>query len=429
LNNLLATFYIKPAAVDQEGSIEFAHKSFGEFLFAERLKEAIEDWSKPGERRRGQYLVPDDQLQWEIYDLLGFGGLTPEITSYLMVMLEDSQEWQPIVLFERLNDFWERWCDGEFIDAPPENLPQKKMRSLREQMPDHETKLGLRQVDIYTGLNVLILLLSLHRYAQTQDTLKDKIHFYPSGNPTEHSRPLRLLNVSYYSNCVDIGGFRTIVGFALPCADLRRADLRSADLRSADLRRADLSSADLSSADLRRADLSSADLSSADLSSADLRSADLRSADLRSADLRGADLSSADLSSADLSSANLSSADLRSANLSSADLSSADLSNANLSSADLSSADLSSADLSSAGLSSANLRRANLSSADLSSADLSSAYLRSANLRRADLRSANLDDANLENVRWDQNINWEGVKGLETARNLPEALKQQLGLT
>jgi hypothetical protein len=104
LNNLLTTFYIKPASVDQEGSIEFAHKSFCEFLFAERLKKAIEKWLKPGERRRGEYLVSEEELHWEIYDLLGFGGLTPEITNYLMVMLQDSQEWQPIILFERLND-------------------------------------------------------------------------------------------------------------------------------------------------------------------------------------------------------------------------------------------------------------------------------------------------------------------------------------
>jgi NACHT domain len=103
LNNLLTTFYIKPAAVDQDGSIEFAHKSFGEFLFAERLKEAVEEWSKPAERKREPYLVSDKVLYEEIYDLLGFGGLSQEVYGYVMQMLEDSQEWQPVTLFER---FW-----------------------------------------------------------------------------------------------------------------------------------------------------------------------------------------------------------------------------------------------------------------------------------------------------------------------------------
>ena len=48
LNNLLTAFYIKPASGDKEGSVEFAHKSFGEFLFAERLKDTLEDWSQEG---------------------------------------------------------------------------------------------------------------------------------------------------------------------------------------------------------------------------------------------------------------------------------------------------------------------------------------------------------------------------------------------
>ena len=29
---------------DRVGAVEFAHKSFGEFLFAERIKCAFEDW-------------------------------------------------------------------------------------------------------------------------------------------------------------------------------------------------------------------------------------------------------------------------------------------------------------------------------------------------------------------------------------------------
>jgi uncharacterized protein YjbI with pentapeptide repeats len=389
LNNLLTTFYIKPAAVDQAGSIEFAHKSFGEFLFAERLKEAIEDWSKPGDRRRGKYLVPDDQLHWEIYDLLGFGGLTQEITSYLTVMLEDGQEWQPVILFERLNDFWERWCDGEFIDAPPEeNLPQRKMRLFREQMPDQEVKLGLRQVDVYTGLNILVLLLGLHRYAQNQDSLKDRIHFYPSGDQINHPLPSRLLQVIHYSDSLRLGNFNWIVGFTMNSADLSGADLRSADFRSVDLSNAKLSNAYLGSTDLRSADLSNADLGNAYLENADLGNAYLRSAYLSSAYLSNAYLSYAELNNADLRSANLRNAYLRNADLSYADLSNADLSNADLSHADLSSA--------------------NLSSANLSHANLSYAYL--------------------NDIRWDQYTDWTGIGGLETAHNVPELLKQQLGL-
>jgi NACHT domain len=201
LNNLLTTFYIKPAAVDQEGSIEFAHKSFREFLFAERLKEAIEDWTRTIEKRgRKTPITDEEKLHWQIYDLLGYGGLTPEITDYLMVMLENSQEWNPVVLFERLNDFWKRWCDGEFIDAPPENLPQRKMRLLREQMPDLNTSLGLRQVDVFAGLNTLILLLSMCNYARSKDKLVNRVDFYPSDKLIETSLTDCLDRVIQYSS-------------------------------------------------------------------------------------------------------------------------------------------------------------------------------------------------------------------------------------
>ncbi|MBD2087383.1 NACHT domain-containing protein [Trichocoleus sp. ST-U3] len=52
LKNALAAFYLQPATDDKGGSVEFAHKSFGEFLCAERLKESIEDWTRPGIKRQ-----------------------------------------------------------------------------------------------------------------------------------------------------------------------------------------------------------------------------------------------------------------------------------------------------------------------------------------------------------------------------------------
>ncbi len=399
LNNLLTTFYIKPAAKDQEGSIEFAHKSFGEFLFAERLKEAIEDWSKPGKRRRGQYLVPDDQLHGEIYDFFGYGGLTQEITDYLTVMLEDSPEWNPVILFERLNDFWERWCDGEFIDALSDSLPQRKMRLLREQMPDREKKLGLRQVDVYAGLNIFILLLGLHRYAQTQDGLKDQIHFYPSGKLMDDCpSKSRLLQIIHYSDCLEIEGFSAVVGFAMSGVDLEGIYLGGVDLGGVNLRCANLIRVDLSGADLF-----GVDLGEANLGNADLRGIYLRGADLGSAELGGANLGGANLRCSNLGGAYLSDADLRGAYLRGADLGGADLSSAYLSGTDLSDA--------------------YLGGADLRGADLHGTDLRGANLHDADLSDTNLDD-----IRWDQSTNWAGLIGLKTARNVPESLKQQLGL-
>ncbi|NEO43676.1 MAG: hypothetical protein F6K55_05885 [Moorea sp. SIO4A3] len=338
LRNALAAFYLRPASGSgvKEGAVEFVHKSFGEFLCALRLKESLEEWTEPGKKRR-RFAIDDNQLAEEIYDLLGYGRLTPEIVDYLMALLDTSDDFRPVQLFERLEEFYLCWCHGEFIDILEETtLPQKTGQKFRK----HGLELGQRQVDIAAGLNTMILLLELHRYAQTKDELKDKIFFHPCGKlDTElvesHRFDIqrlvafsvtdsngvtfdtqRLLQIINYSNGKEFWNFIMTIG-----AYLRYTDLRYTYL-------------------------SQADLTGADLTGADLRYANLRQADLRQADLTGADLRQAKLRQANLSGANLSGADLR--------------------------------------------------------------------------------EANLENIFWDEDTKWENVRGLETAINVPEALKNDL---
>jgi hypothetical protein len=314
LKNALAAFYLQPAKSDKGGHVEFAHKSFSEFLFAQRLKESLEEWTEPG-RRGEEFLVKNAQMAWEIYDLLGYGGLTPEIVEYLMGLLTTPPaplakggaregEFRPVQLFKRLENFYLRWCDGEFIDALQDNYPQKKMSQLQGQ----GIKTGIRQVDVFAGLNIMILLLELNRYAQSRDDLKEKIAFYPCGQPnTEGFKRGRLLCIIPYSRCV-VADFTKWVGQFLRGANLGHANLGRASLDSAKLSRA-------------------------------------------------------------------------------------------------------------------NLTCANLGGADLNHADLSGANLKGAKLNRAYLMGANL-----KNISWDENTEWEDVRWLETAVNVPEALKQQLGL-
>lgn len=388
LNNLLTTFYIRPASGDREGSVEFAHKSFGEFLFAERLKDALEDWSKKGARRGEKYLVPNSEMWKEMYDLLGYGSLTREVVDYLKGLLTKHGDFEPRQLFERLHDAYLRWWSGEFIDALSNNLPQDKMRRLREQSPEREAALGLRQVDAYTGFNVMVLLFELHRYGQSQETLKEELTFHPCGKPdTDEFDKDRLFRIIGYGECLSIVGFSRCVAPYLRSANLRGTTLRSANLRGANLRSATLNGATLNGATLNGADLILADLSGANLFSADLYGADLYGADLSDADLSGADLILADLSGADLSSTNLSNADLSGANLYSADLSSA-----------------------------------NLYSADLSGANLSNADLSSANLNNADFSGADLSNADLSAIKWDQRTRWANAKGLHEAKGVPTKL-------
>jgi uncharacterized protein YjbI with pentapeptide repeats len=378
LRNALAVFYLRPVSDSgvKEGAVEFIHKSFGEFLCAQRLQQSLEQWVRidPQSRRRN-FLISEERLFEEIYDLLGYGGLTKEIVNHLMGLLKASENFQPEPLFERLKEFYFYWCDGEFIDKTEETIPQKTARQLQR----YGIRLGQRQVDVYTGLNVMILLLELHRYARSKDELKDSITFNPCGEKdTEGFDSEQLLRMISYSQSTNTLTFtRIVTGF---------------------LSGAFLSDADLGGADLTGADFSSADLSGTNLSGASLNGADLSGANLNRADLSGADLNRANLSGADLSGANLSGANLYGANLSSADLNRADLNRA-----DLSGAKLYGANLSGANLSSAKCFGAKLSAADLSAADLSA--------------------ADLKRIKWNDLTIWNNVRGLGTAFNAPEELK------
>lgn len=262
------------------------------------------DWAQPGIRRQ-EFYIPTEQMDWEIYDLLGFGALTPEIVEYVTAYFDVCSELfnaEKIVrLFKRIENFYLRWCDGEFIDAPPENLPQKKMRLLREQLPDRKKSLGQRQIDVYAGLNTLILLLTIYHYIKDQENLSEKVTFYPFGKPNVLEKDVywvQLIQVINYSYCVWTTTFSDLVGPFLSNVSLNGSWLRSA-----------------------------------------------------------------------------------------------------------------------------NLQRVNLSRADLSRT-----YLIGANLHGANLREANFSDANLQDVSWDENTIWEGVEGLDTALNVPQKLKDQLGL-
>ncbi|NEQ76405.1 MAG: low-complexity protein [Okeania sp. SIO2C9] len=359
LKNALAAFYLKSAA-KAENSVEFFHKSFGEFLCAKRMVEGLEDLTEKTGKRRKTYVVSDEEFEWRVYDLFGYSSLTVEVVEYLMALLVKNHV-ELVVLFERLHGFYLDWCEGEFIEEREEVLPQKKTRQLWQ----WGIESGQRRVDIYTGLNVMILLFKLHRYGRSQEELREQLHFHPCGQyGSEDFEETKLLRIIGYSQCFGINNFVEIVG-----KFLRDADLSGANLRDSNLRDANLSDADLSGANLRDADLSDADLSDADLSSANLSVANLIDAYLIGANLSGAYLIGADLRDA-------------------------------------------------------NLRDANLRDANLRDANLRDANLIGANLRDATLRDATLSGANLSNIKWDNETNWSNTIGLHEARGVPEDLQQ-----
>ncbi|MEM9271752.1 MAG: pentapeptide repeat-containing protein [Cyanobacteria bacterium P01_F01_bin.143] len=256
----LGAFYLRPAAGNTGGGVEFYHKSFSEFLCAKRLQESIEEWTET--KKRGKWIVEDKQFAEQVYDLFGYGGLTPEIVEYLMGLLQQSDDFKPIKLFHRLEDFYWRWSDGEFIDAKDVILPHLKMRELQEQIPQRDNYWGLRQIDTFAGLNIMILLLELNRYGQKQEEkIKDKLTFYPCGVPNtggEPEDPKLLLRLMNSSDCLGNEGFRNTVGRFLGGANLFGAYLFGTDLSSADLKNAYLEGADLKNAYLESTNLKNA---------------------------------------------------------------------------------------------------------------------------------------------------------------------------
>ncbi len=150
------------------------------------------------------------------------------------------------LLHKRLYDFYWRWGDGEFIDGPPENLPQRKMRELRNQFYGREDQLGQRQVDAYAGLNIMLLLLELHRHGfyqrlfLSQDEAVEAANllaFHPCHTwSLNQFDKFRLMRVVAYSNLLDsyISEGPLIIRF-LDMADLSEARLDGMNLASAKL--------------------------------------------------------------------------------------------------------------------------------------------------------------------------------------------------
>ena len=393
LNNLLTAFYLNPAEIDRSGSVEFAHKSFSEFLFAERLRAAFKDWAEENKRNRPQ--LDDTKVAEQIYDLFGYGALDAPVVEYLKEMLFAEGNFDDMVrLFSRLRQFYKNWCSGLYVDkGPTENLPQRKMQQMRAV----EISLGLRQIDIYAGLNVIILLFVLHSYGQQNEnqSMNKCFQFHPCGDRTlgEDFNRNRMLSIVGYSQIISNFALSNTIGNAIDRYSTGDDGAISSSAFNNTVGRY-LTGADLRDTNFNGAELSDSNLSGADLRGSELIGVYLRSANLSYANLQGVTLNGANLRSADLSYIKLMNAQLRGTYFRDADLCSADLRGANFTRADLTHVKMSGS----------NISGANFTNADLAFADLS-------------------------NVQHDHHIKWEGVKGLETAKNLPETLKQQLGLT
>ncbi|MFG6105352.1 pentapeptide repeat-containing protein [Leptothoe sp. EHU-05/26/07-4] len=151
-------------------------------------------------------------------------------------------------------------------------------------------------------------------------------------------------------------------------------------------------------------------------------------------ELTGANLEKARISRADLGAAELVGANLANATLVYTLFDRANLQEATLRQADLHGADLVGACLVKTNLYSANLTHTNLMQADLEGADLKKAKLIQAKLFKANLTGTNLtgaalEGANLQKIRWSSETVWPDKEEVAKATDIPEKLKQELGIT
>ena len=436
LSRLMISFFFKGG--HPEHGCAFSHKSFREYLFAERVMERLKAYGReapdtlpPRAPHKGDYWrdFPNRDPRWalsrDLTELLGPQWLNPEELSHLGSLLEwelartfgddafpavgmatqalEAREWRRIR--NGLADLWGWWGNSAHLRSQPhvdvdsgrieytEPLGVKVARLTRwrsqtetEQIPTRTVTIDARLGDSLYALTVWV------HHKCVQRTLEAAL-----GGPREQTREYQTLargeteprfapsgsirdQFQSYIARVNAGGYRSLGPFPrhLPSQsiDLSGADFVAANLAGANLYRANLQDADLYGANLQDANLEDANLYRANLSHATLEGATLEEANLQGANLYRANLSHTNLYGADLYGANLEDANLSRTNLEGANLEDANLYRANLQDATLEDANLQDADLYGANLEDANLQGANLQDAIPYGAKISKAQLR-----------------------------------------------------
>src|SRR5262245_31841944 len=447
LTKLMISFYFKGGQPEQ--GCEFAHKSFREYLFAERIVETLKEYGRRTNEREAERLPArdywrdfspeEDRLRYdfsrELAYLLAPQWVAPNVWDHLQHLIEweisraatasnaslDDNKLSGLstqaLSFERwkyvrdgLADLWEWWGDcahlrpqvrtdrwKKSVIEPP--FVEELIRLAAPLTAEENESLPLESAtspDAHFGDALCQLCAMVHFHIAVNEGLKriepKRLEYLRSDGRRKCQRLAKCDQIELVLFAP--GGEDAKSGRFNPIFKHYFARINSAF--GSPLRRFP-----------SRAILNGVHLAGAVLSHADL--SDVR---LDSANLAGARLSLADLAGANLSRANLDCADLAGANLSEAILDSANLPRASLSYALLTGADLSQANLDGANLAGASFYYARLDGASLSGASLGDSNLEMAiGLTREQVESAWID----ERTRLTEEL--EKIK--------PEILKQQ----
>lgn len=231
------------------------------------------------------------------------------------------------------------------------------------------------------------------------------------------------LNLSYsdLSEAILAGG--RLEGAILTGANLTGTNLEQARLEGANLTGANLTGAILTGARLERANLSRVYLEGGYFTRVYIAGAYLEGAYLTSGQLTRIYIEGTCLSWANLTGANL-----EGANLEGVRLEGATLTGANLEGARLEGVTLTGAYLHRANFRGANLTGAYLEGANLAGFEFDRAFLEKVGINRVIAKGIDLEGADLSNIQWSSKTIWPDKEEVAKARNIPEKLKQELGI-
>jgi hypothetical protein len=410
LTRLMISFYFKGGQPEQ--GCEFAHKSFREFLFAERIVETLKEYGRRMKERDAERAPSRDywrdfsrEEDRPLYDfsrdlayLLAPQWVAPSVWDHLQHLIEweisraatasnaapDDNQLSGLPTqalgFERwkyvrdgLADLWEWWGDcahlrpqvrtdrwKKSVIEPP--FVEELIRWAAPLTAEENEALPLESttsLDAHLGDALCQICAMVHFYIAVNDGLEriepKKLEYLNPGGKRkcqQHARYDQIEFVLFAPGGEDGKPSHFNPTFRHYFARINSAfgsPLRGFPSRAI-LNGVHLTGAILSHADLSDVRLDSANLAGARLALSDLGGANLSRADLDGANLAGAHLSEAILDTATLYRANLGDASLHGANLSHASLDGANLTGASLYYARLDGATLSGADLSSADL-------------------------------------------------------------------------------
>lgn len=394
-----------------QSSWEFKHKSFGEYLAAEHIGEAVgrtinekEDPDVPGQC---QWEMKDDEVAALWADLFARNSLTPEVQGYL----------------ERMLGSWTQFVRGEPAADPSAGLRKllercgmMYARFVRERDMEQLTAIArdarIEPTRALANLGSATLMLGTY-CARALSTEQQPVYFeleqlVPDGWWKMLHSLIQHLDFSNYvllRRMFHGASLNSDEGLSFPssnCPGLLLPYVRLNKVRQLKSKYKDFPILlDLTGSRFYRGDLSYTDLSNVVLTATDFYYANLQGAVLRTApqasfhrtNLAEADMRECYLQLANFFGANLIRANLQAASLTEVRFWQTNLSEANLEHANLREASLFYANLRMAVLRSADLRRADLRRADLSGADLRGAMLSGAHLEDIDLTGALLEGA------------------------------------